>query len=273
MTSLFGKTAIITGAANGLGRVIAQRLARDGAYIVLAHDDETKSADAAVRAISAEGGWAIAINADLRHPEAIAKLFAQAEQRLGAGIDIAVAASESFMFRPLVDMSDQDFEQILCDNLFGAFYVMREAARRVNDGGRILAVSHDTDNSPTGTAAFAAAKGGIDQMVRVLAREVGWRGITVNGLAARQEDRAAANRAQALGLTGIDVNQRPIFIERRRFPRDLVGIASLLASDDGQLITGQVLGVTADLRGLMEAAGMPQQPAMLAGQTAMFTGL
>jgi 3-oxoacyl-[acyl-carrier protein] reductase len=262
MTSLFGKTALVTGAGNGLGRIIAQRLARDGAYVVLAHDDETEAADASVRAIAAESGWAIAINADLRDPLAIGKLFALAEQRLGAGIDIAVAATESFLFRPITETSDEDFSAVLGDNLFNTFYVLREAARRVNDGGRLLAVSHDADQSSTGISAFAAAKGGIDQLVRVLAREVAWRGITVNALAARQEDRAAARRAEALRQGSLTAAERSYFVERRRLPRDLIGMASLLASDDAQGITGCSISAVTDLLPLLDATAMTAQPAV-----------
>lgn len=248
MNTLFGKTALVTGGTQGFGRAIARQLAEDGAYVVVAHYGDREGADATVRDIVQQGGWATAVEADIRRSEEVVRLFSETEQLLAANIDIVIAAAEHFMFRPVAHTGDEDFETILAVNLHGTFYTLREAAGRVADGGRIIAVSRDLTLSTTGTGAFAASKAGVEQLVRVLAREVSWRGITVNTVAPtaldieRLKRPASGNALEAL------------FLERRRMPRDMAGITSLIASDDAQSVNGRTIGTRDDLATLLTAA-------------------
>lgn len=247
MNSLFGKTALITGGTQGFGRAIAQQLARDGAYVVIAHCDDLAAADDLVRDIAAQGGWATAIEADIRRSDEVVKLFTEAERRLSASLDIVVAAAEHFMFRSVATTDDHDFETILAVNLHGTFYTLREAAGRIADGGRIIAVSRDLTLSTTGTAAFAASKAGVEQLVRVLAREVSWRGVTVNTIA------PTALEIERLSRPAPAITCQLLFSERRRLPRDMAGITSLIASDDAQSINGRTIGTRDNLGELLSA--------------------
>src|SRR5262245_26807915 len=178
--SLEGKVAIVTGASQGIGQAIAERLGRDGAKVVVGHLDDPEKAERVVRSIESTGGQATAIAVDVRRTDAILRLFDETLGRWGHA-DIVVANAGVNMNRPVVDTTEDDFDRIFSVNARGTFFVFREAAKRVGDGGRIIGVSTNmTLQARPGIALYAASKAAVEQFVKVLARELGSRRINVN---------------------------------------------------------------------------------------------
>ena len=139
MGSLEGKVAVVTGASQGIGRAIAERFGRDGATVVVNFIADRDKADDVVQSITLAGGKAVAIEGDVRNSKAVRDVFANLERRFGQP-DIVASAGVN-MNKPVVETTDEDFEHIFSVNARGTFFVLREAARRVRDDGRIIAIS------------------------------------------------------------------------------------------------------------------------------------
>lgn len=231
--SLNGKTALVTGSSRGIGRAIAEGLAAKGAAVVVNYVGNQKTADEVVAAIAGKGGEAAAIQADISSVSDIHRLFDEAERVLGA-IDIVVANVGVAVIKPLTEATEADFEHVFGTNAKGTFFTLQEAARRVRDGGRIIAVSTGgTKMFFAQTALYLGSKGAIEQFVRVLSRELGPRGITVNALSPGftdtdllpDRDRAVAAGMSPFGRVGA--------------PRDVADVAVFLASDEARWLTGE----------------------------------
>ena len=138
--SLDGKTALITGGSSGIGRAIAERLAADGAAIVINYARSERLAQEVVKAISAKGGKAIGIQADLSKPAEVRRLFSEADKAMG-GLDIVVANAGVHIEKPLIENTEADYDYIFDTNTRGVFFTLQEAGRRVREGGRIVVVS------------------------------------------------------------------------------------------------------------------------------------
>ena len=177
------KSALVTGSSRGIGRAVAERLALDGAAIVINYTRSRQQAEEAVDSIAARGGRAIAIQADISKPADVRRLFDEAEQALGC-LDIVVANAGVFLEKPLTESTEEDYDYVFNINTRGVFFTLQEAARRVRDGGRIIAVS--TGGTKMQFAANASlylgSKAAVEQFVRSLSREIGPRNITVNVL-------------------------------------------------------------------------------------------
>jgi 3-oxoacyl-[acyl-carrier protein] reductase len=137
MTDKTSKVAIVTGASRGIGAAVAGRLATDGFTIVINYSGDTKSAEALARQIEGEGGRALAVKADVSDPKAVRSMFDAAEAAFG-GIDVLVNNAGIMKLAKIADSDDALFDQQIAVNLKGSFNAMREAARRLRDGGRIV---------------------------------------------------------------------------------------------------------------------------------------
>ncbi|MER9326140.1 SDR family oxidoreductase [Mesorhizobium sp. M0152] len=231
--SLNGKTALVTGSSRGIGRAIAEGLAAKGAAVVVNYVGNQRAADEVVAAIAGKGGEAAAIQADMSSVSDIRRLFDEAERALGA-IDIVVANVGVAVIKPLSEATEADFEHVFGTNAKGTFFTLQEAARRVRDGGRIIAVSTGgTKMFFTQTALYLGSKGAVEQFVRVLSRELGPRGITVNALSPGFTDTDLLpdrDRAVAAGMSPFG---------RIGAPRDVADVAVFLASDEARWLTGE----------------------------------
>ncbi|MEM8797933.1 MAG: SDR family oxidoreductase, partial [Pseudomonadota bacterium] len=182
---LAGKVAIITGARRNQGRAYAIELAKMGADLILHHHREDGASDTAetARLVAEAGGRSAIAMGDLGDPVNAAKLFDLAEAEFG-GADILIHTAGALIKKPVADFSDADFEQLLNDNTKTTFYAMREAARRLRDGGRIVAIGTSlTAGTAPAYAVYAATKAPVEELTRMMARELGARGITVNNVA------------------------------------------------------------------------------------------
>ncbi|MFL6074694.1 MAG: SDR family oxidoreductase [Mycobacteriales bacterium] len=236
MSDLRGKAALVTGASRGIGRAIALGLADRGAAVAVNYVRNDQLAGEVVTAIRDKGGTAVPVRADLSSLAGVTDMFDRAEKELGT-LSIVVANAADAVVKPVVECTEEDFDRIFAINTKGVFFTLREAARRLRDGGRIIATSTGgTRMFFTETSLYLGSKGAVEQFVRVLSRELGARGITVNALSPGftdtdllpDRDREVAAGMSPFGRVGA--------------PADVADVAVFLASDEARWVTGQNLG-------------------------------
>ena len=234
-----GKVALVTGASRGIGAATAKRLARDGYAVTVNYERSADAANAVVREIESAGGRALAAQADVGDPKAVAGMF-DANERAFGGVDVVVSNAGVMRLAPIRDMSDADFELMIAVNLRGGFYVLREAARRVRDHGRIITLSSSITQlqSPT-YGPYAATKAAQEQYANILSKELAGRMISVNALAP-----GVVNTP--LFTDGKTPQQIAGFTERtphKRLgePADIANVIAALCSADAAWINGQTV--------------------------------
>lgn len=183
MKSLANKVALITGSARGLGKAIAERYAAMGASIVINYSRDKASADEVVSNITAMGAKVIAVQADVTKIKDIERLFAEAKKAFGR-IDIVVAnAGIELIQLPVTDFTEEQFDKVFNINVKGTYFTIQQAAKHVEDKGRIIFISSSTTTSPVpGMAVYGGSKTTPKYLVEILAKEIGHRGVTVNSI-------------------------------------------------------------------------------------------
>ena len=234
---LSGKTAIVTGASQGIGLAVARRFFNDGANVVVTYLPEHGQAERVIEQIGGAGDRVLVVAGDLRQIDFVGSLFDQAERRFGAPNIVAAIAGVN-LNRPVIDTTEEDYDRIFSINARATFWIFREAARKVSDGGRIIGVSSNMVlQGRAGHALYAGSKAAVEQFVRTLAKELGARGITVNAVAPGPTDTAMVSqlsRDTAPAITPLG---------RLGQPADIADVIGFLASDDARWITGQVLSI------------------------------
>nr|WP_321985252.1 SDR family oxidoreductase [uncultured Lichenicoccus sp.] len=233
------RTAIVTGGSHGIGAAITEQLARDGLAVVINYSSESDKAEALVAKIKADGGKAVAVKADVSDPAAVKALFDAAEQAFG-GSDVLVNNAGVMTLTPIAQAGDDAFDKTIAVNLKGAFNGMREAAKRLRDGGRIVNFSSSVVGlyQPT-YALYAASKAGIEAMTHIAAKELGARGITVNCVAPGPVNTPlfTADKSQEQ----IEAIKKTNPFGRLGEPEDIARVVSFLVGPDGGWVSGQVL--------------------------------
>ena len=233
------RTAIVTGASKGIGAAVAKRLAADGFRTVVNFASSAAEAEEVVAVIKAAGGRARAIGGDVADASAVRRLFDQAEAEFGP-VDVLVNNAGILKLSPLAEVADADYQRQVAVNLTGTFNGMREGARRVRDGGRIINLSTSIIGAfLPNYGVYAATKAAVEAMTHVLAKELGARGVTVNAV-------APGPVATELFLTGrsdelIRRMTNDIPLGRLGQPDDIARVVSFLASPESGWINGQVV--------------------------------
>ncbi len=232
------KVAIVTGASRGIGAAVAKRLGADGFAVVVNYAGDPAPAEQLAREIGA-GGYALAVRADVADPAAVRELFDAAEREFG-GVDVLVNSAGIMPLAPLSEMDDATFDRVVAINLKGTFNALREAAKRLRKGGRIINFSSSVVGLLMPTyAAYTATKAGVEAMTSILAKELRGREITVNAV-------APGPTATDLFLKGksqetIDRFAKGPPLERLGEPKDIANVVSFLAGPDGGWVNGQTV--------------------------------
>jgi pyridoxal 4-dehydrogenase len=236
--------ALVTGAAQGIGRAIATRLAHDGAKVVVAD----LNGPLAKIAASQIGHGAIAHEVDISDPEGVAAMFADLKARAGAP-DILVNNAAIVPFIPWDEVDLAHWRKILDVNLTGTFIMCRQGSdqmRAAGRKGRIINISSNTVFAGTpNMAAYVAAKAGVIGLTRALATELGPHGITVNAVTpglTESDGVKASPHNEAFGF--VEMLQA---IKGKGQPEHIADVVAFLASDDARWMTGQTLNVDAGM--------------------------
>jgi 3-oxoacyl-[acyl-carrier protein] reductase len=235
MTRLVGKVAIVTASSRGIGRAIAKRLSQDGAAVIVNYVSSPEQAKAVVQDIESQGGKATAIQGSVVNKADVLRLFDETEKQLGK-IDIVVNVAGASIFKPLDQLTDDDFDKVFSVNAKGAMYVLQEAAKRVKDGGRIVQFSTGGTMMPIPTGGlYAASKAAGERLAFSLAKEIGHRQVTVNVVSpgATDTDGLVMPKEAVEQL----IQQTPL--GRLGQPDDVANVVAFLVSDDAHWITGQ----------------------------------
>jgi 3-oxoacyl-[acyl-carrier protein] reductase len=233
------KIAIVTGASRGIGAAIAQRLAKDGATVIVNYAGKAAEAEAVVRAIEAAGGRAVTAQADVSDPAAVARMFDSAEAGFG-GVDILVNNAGIMKLAPIATSDDALFDSQIAVNLKGSFNAMREAAKRLRSGGRIINFSTTVVGLKLETyGVYVATKAAVEGLTGILAKELRGRSITVNAVAPGPTGTDLFLNSKSPELIDRMAKMNPL--ERLGTPEDIANVVAFLASPEGGWINGQVL--------------------------------
>ena len=233
------QVAIVTGASRGIGAAVAQRLAKDGFAVAVNYASSSTEADALVAELTAAGTKAIAVKADVANADDVRRMFEITEQQLGK-VDVLVNNAGVLKTLPLADTSDALYDQTFGINVRGTFNTLREAAARMNNGGRIVNFSSTTLalNMP-GYAIYNGTKAAVEAFTHVFAKELRGRNITVNAV-------APGPIATSLFLDGKTEEQIQTFakmppLQRLGQPDDIASVVSFLVGPDAGWVNGQIL--------------------------------
>lgn len=231
--------AIVTGASHGIGAAVAERLARDGFAVAVNYSGSATEAEALAERIAAAGGQAIAVKADVSDPAAVAALFDETEKAFG-GVDALVNNAGIMKLAPIAECDDALFDSHVAVNLKGVFNCLREGARRIRAGGRIVSFSSSVVGlyQPS-YGVYAATKAGVEAMTHILAKELGPKKITVNAIAPGP----VATRLFLDGKRDEQIAQvaKMIPLGRLGEPDDIAAAIAFLVGPDGRWVNGQVL--------------------------------
>ncbi|MGE4181197.1 MAG: glucose 1-dehydrogenase [Limisphaerales bacterium] len=246
---LDGKVAVVTGASKGIGAEIARQLAAAGAAVVVNYASSRSGADSVVAEITAGGGRAIAVQADLSKKPDIERLFAESMKAFGR-LDILVNNAGIYEFAPLEDVTEDLFHRQFNLNVLGLILATQEAARHFGAaGGSVINISSvvSTWGTPGGTV-YAATKAAVDAVTRCLAKELGHRRIRVNSINPGMVETEGTHTA---GITGSDFRKQTEAatpLGRIGQPQDIAPAVVFLASPDSSWITGETLFISGGFR-------------------------
>jgi 3-oxoacyl-[acyl-carrier protein] reductase len=237
MGSLTEKVAIVTGASNGIGRAIAERLARDGATVVVNYSKSAESARQVVNGVEARGGKAVAAHADVSQAAEARRLVKDTVVKLGR-LDILVNNAGMFMYKSLVETTEEEFDNMFALNTKGPYFALQEAAKVIREGGRIVNISTDgTHIGFAGATAYLSSKGALEQFTKGLAHELAPKGITVNTVSPGYTATAMLPADPMFRQIGEQASP----LKRLGTPKDIADVVAFVVSEEARWLTGQNL--------------------------------
>jgi 3-oxoacyl-[acyl-carrier protein] reductase len=242
MTSLSGKTALVTGASRGMGRSTALKLAAQGAQVLVHYGNAAAEAEEVVKLIRAAGGRAEALGADLTAPDAPHKLAAEVRKIVGGRLDILVANAGVAASTTIEDTTVEQFDRLFAVNVRAPFFLVQQLLPILGEGSSVVLLSSLAAHASVGTlAAYAATKGAVDTLVKHFAAALGGRGIRVNavapGVVATDMSSFAKTDAGRDFTLGIQA------LKRVAQPDDIGDVIAFLASDAARWVTGDTIRV------------------------------
>jgi len=242
VTTLTGKTALVTGASRGIGRASALALAKEGAQVLVHYSSGEKEADTVVAEIRAAGGNAQKVAANLRAADGPHKLAQLVRAVVGHRLDILVANAGISKASSIEETTIEDFDNLFAVNVRAPFFLVQQLLPVMCKDSSVVLLSSLAARTAVGQiSAYAATKGAVDTLVRHFAAALGERGIRVNAIAPGVVDtdmssftKIEAGRAATLGMQAL---------KRIAQPDDIGGAVAFLASDAARWITGETLHV------------------------------
>ncbi|WP_316751502.1 glucose 1-dehydrogenase [Pedobacter gandavensis] len=249
MKKLASKIAVITGASKGIGAGIAKGLAAAGASVVVNYASSKVGADQVVEEITAAGGKAIAIQANVTIAADLARLFEETNTTFGP-VDILVNNAGVYQFGPIEEITAEEFHRQFDTNVLGLLLSTQGALKHFNAaGGSIINIgSAVTAFTPPSSSIYTATKGAVDSITHVLAKELGGKNIRVNSI---NPGMVETEGVRTTGIIGSDIQKETIAstpLGRGGNPDDIADIAVFLASEDSRWLTGEILIASGGLR-------------------------
>lgn len=248
MSKLEGKVAVVTGASKGIGAAIAKALAKNGAAVVVNYASSKAGADAVVDTITAAGGRAVAVQADVSQAAQARDLVEAAVQQFGR-LDVLVNNSGVYEFAAIEEVTEEHYRRIFDVNVLGVLLATQAAAKHLGEGGSIINISSAvTDVLTPTTAVYTGTKGALNAISGVLANELAPRKIRVNVVSPGY---VVTEGTHTAGIAGSEmeagfVAQTPL--GRSGQPDDIAGVVAFLASDDARWVTGEVINASGGVR-------------------------
>jgi 3-oxoacyl-[acyl-carrier protein] reductase len=235
----------VTGASKGIGAAIAKSLGTAGAAVTVNYASGREGAERVVAAIKAEGGKAIAVQADVAKAADVRRLFAETKKAFGR-LDVLVNNAGIYRFQPLDDITEDEFHSLFNTNVLGTILATKEAAKHFDaSGGSVINISSVASEEAVPTASvYSATKSAVDAVTRVLAAELGPRKIRVNAIAPGGVETEGTHAA---GVIGSDFEKQMVArtaLGRLGQPDDVARVAVFLASDDAAWLTGERLAAS-----------------------------
>jgi NAD(P)-dependent dehydrogenase (short-subunit alcohol dehydrogenase family) len=244
---LKGKTALVTGASKGIGKGIALELARAGCDVAINYHSDAEGAAASAAEVGALDRRAFPVRADVGVAAEVDAMFAEVFRQFGR-LDILVNNAGTQVFKPLVDLEEEEWDRVIATNLRGCFLCTQRAARHMRDqgGGRIINIGSGCNKAPfPGLASYTASKGGIEMFTKVAAVELGPYHITVNCLAPGAIEIERTHREQGVDFAATWSRLTPV--GRIGYPEDVAHAVVFLAGDGAGFITGQTIWIDGGL--------------------------
>jgi 3-oxoacyl-[acyl-carrier protein] reductase len=239
---LSGKVAIVTGASKGIGAAIAKHLAAEGAAVVVNYASSRAGADKVVGEIAAQGGKAIAVQADVARKADIERLFTDTKKAFGQ-LDVLVNNAGVYEFLPLEQISEDHFHKQFNVNVLGLLLTTQEAAKHFGSGGgSVINISSIASTTALpGGSVYSATKAAVDSVTRVLAKELGGRKIRVNAINPGMIETEGVHSAGFIGSDFQKHAEAQTPLGRIGQPEDIAAVATFLASDDSGWVTGEAV--------------------------------
>jgi len=249
MKKLNGKVAVVTGASKGIGAGVAKGLAAEGAAVVVNYASSKEGAAKVVAEITAGGGKAIAVQADVSKAADVRRLFAETQKQYGR-LDVLVNNAGVYEFAALAEITEEQFHRQFNTNVLGLLLTTQEAAKQFGaEGGSVINIGSTASSvTPPTTAVYTATKGAVDAVTHVLAKELGPRKIRVNSINPGMVETEGTHTAGVIGSDFQKGFEAQTPLGRIAQPEDIAPIAVFLASQASGWLTGETLLASGGLR-------------------------